>query len=121
LITAWSRRFIARFKRIATIRKQAKRNVAGIETNSNAELENNNRELDTNDGESEKIKTLSIFQRFKLRRKAREIINQSSNSQPYSSTSQQSASQQTPDNSTTSNVLDAINKAKKSSQSRTRK
>ncbi|MDR2642708.1 MAG: VWA domain-containing protein [Planctomycetaceae bacterium] len=118
-ITSWAKRLIARFKGTKLIRNKNRVD----NTNVDASTENDNDDAETGQG-----KLLSVFQRFRLRRKAREIIKPDSENpstilpaQQQESQPNHNQSQKTQDQTHASNVLDAINKAKQSSKSRTKK
>jgi hypothetical protein len=120
-ITSWSKRVIARFSRKTTAQNQ----------NVNAKTTDDENKDKDNDQNNRREISLSIFQRFKLRRKTQKILH-SNQTTPNNSTqtlpTQQPAAPttqnqpKTSDTSTSSsNVIDALNKAKQSSKSRTKK
>ncbi|MDR2762880.1 MAG: VWA domain-containing protein [Planctomycetaceae bacterium] len=126
LVTAWSNRIIARFRQVKLVQEKNKNENEAVNSNN----ENNNDNDDNKD--NAQGKTLSIFQRLKLRKKAREIIKsdgETENSKSLSNreTVNQSNSDQLPkmqDQSSSpdqSDVLDALTKAKRLSKSRTKK
>ncbi|MDR1290392.1 MAG: VWA domain-containing protein, partial [Planctomycetaceae bacterium] len=112
-ITSWAKRIASRFTRKIPAREKAQ----DINPQTTPDQNKNNKPETT----------LSIFQRFKLKRKTKELL-QSTTQTPESQTQNQTSQPITPPqpqqpqtDTHPSNVIDALNKAKQSSKSRTKK
>jgi hypothetical protein len=128
-VTAWAKRLSAKFRGTKLLQE-----INKSQKDVNSDEENNSDDAESkNDGEKgERGKLLSIFQRFKLRKKAKEIISSGGDNEVSSSSSSQQIvrpnveqPEKLQDHSEStdqqSNVLDALNKAKRLSKSRTKK
>lgn len=119
-ITSWAKRILAGLKNRKLLREKY------ISNKTKTEFENNDNNVSAEQG-----KLLSFFQRFKLRKKSREIIKLENSNYSSSLETQQtvndSVSEQTnqlqdqSESSQYGDVVDAINKAKKASKPRIKK